>query len=77
MFCQEDIEEHLKIEKSEEFQKAKKDDDRISRKIKNVMKTLKRAEEDGDEDEETVQSAKKLLEELEYELDATNSISKY
>ena len=41
------------------------------------METWKRAEEGGDKEEDSVQSAKELLEELEYELDATNSISKY
>ena len=71
------IEEYLKIETSAEFKKAKQDHDKISRKIKKVMDTLKRAEEDGDEDEDTIQSAKELLEELEYELDAADSISEY
>ena len=41
------------------------------------MDTLKRAEEDGDEDEDTIQTAKELLEELEYELDAADSLSEY
>ena len=57
--------------------KQKNDHDRISRKIKKFIDTLKQAEEDGDEDEDTVQLAKELLEELEYELDATDSTSEY
>ena len=71
------VEEYLKSETSAEFKKAKKDHDRISRKIKKVIDTLKRAEGDSDKDKDTTQSAKELLEELEYELDATDSISEY
>ena len=41
------------------------------------MDTLKQAEEDGNKDEDTIQLAKELLEELEYKLDATDSISEY
>ena len=41
------------------------------------MEDVKQAEEDGDEDEEKVQSTKELLEELEYELDKKDATSEY
>ena len=41
------------------------------------METLKRVEEDSDENEDTIHSGKELLKKLEYELDEKDSISEY